>query len=47
MELFLFATVMIQRFQFLPEDPNHLPSEKGHIGVTYAPISFNVKAVSV
>jgi hypothetical protein len=47
MEFFLFATTMIQRFQFLPEDPNHLPPEKGHMGITYAPKAFNVKAVGV
>jgi hypothetical protein len=47
MEFFLFATSMIQRFQFLPVDPDHLPSEKGHLGITYAPKDFNFKAVSV
>jgi cytochrome P450 len=47
MELFLFATSMIQRFRFLPADPDHLPSEKGHFGITYAPKEFNLKAVGV
>jgi hypothetical protein len=42
MELFLFATSMIQRFQFKPADPDHPPPEKGRLGITYAPKEFNL-----
>ena len=46
MELFLFVTSLVQRFRLLPGDDN-IPSEKGVMGITYAPQDFVLKAVSV
>ncbi|XP_048738009.2 cytochrome P450 2C28-like [Ostrea edulis] len=46
MELFLFATTLIQRFQILPADPAHLPSLEGNLGVTYYPMEFSLRAIS-
>ncbi|KAK3593221.1 hypothetical protein CHS0354_002754 [Potamilus streckersoni] len=45
MELFIFLTSMIQKFQFLPEDPCHLPDLEGNLGMTYSPRDFKVRIV--
>ncbi|XP_048738007.1 cytochrome P450 2G1-like [Ostrea edulis] len=48
MELFLFATTLVQRFQILPADPTHLPPAEGIMGVaTYGPKEFLLKAISI
>ncbi|XP_048738010.2 cytochrome P450 2H1-like [Ostrea edulis] len=47
MELFLFATTLVQRFQILPADPAHLPSLDGDLGVTYCPKEFSLRAISI
>ncbi|XP_048738008.1 cytochrome P450 2B5-like [Ostrea edulis] len=47
MELFLFATTLVQRFQILPADPAHLPSLEGNLGVSYAPEDFLLRALSI
>ncbi|KAL3883906.1 hypothetical protein ACJMK2_030136 [Sinanodonta woodiana] len=45
MELFIFLTTMIQKFQFLPVDPCHLPDLEGNLGLSFAPKYFQVKIV--
>lgn len=45
MELFLFVTSLIQRFTLEAGDINNIPSEKGTMGITYAPKDFVLKAV--
>ncbi|KAK6169269.1 hypothetical protein SNE40_020350 [Patella caerulea] len=35
MELFLFMTTLIQRFEFKPVDPDKLPTLKGVLGLTH------------
>ncbi|XP_062621582.1 cytochrome P450 2C8-like [Saccostrea cucullata] len=47
MELFLFVTSLIQRFQLLTEDPDNLPPVEGIFGITHAPKDFVLKAVGV
>ncbi|XP_048738006.2 cytochrome P450 2C8-like [Ostrea edulis] len=47
MELFLFATTLVQRFQILPADPAHLPPVKGVLGVSYAPEDFLLKTLNI
>ena len=44
MELFLFITSMVQRFEFLPEA--EVPTMKSILGGTNAPVPFNVRAIS-
>ncbi|XP_048747497.2 cytochrome P450 2C25-like isoform X2 [Ostrea edulis] len=43
MELFLFLTRFLQKFEVKPEDPNYLPSLDAILGFTNAPRSFNLK----
>lgn len=45
MELFLFVTSLIQRFTLEAGDIRNIPSEKGTMGITYAPKDFVLKAV--
>lgn len=45
MELFLFVTSLIQRFILEAGDIKNIPSEKGTMGITYAPKDFVLKAV--
>ncbi|KAK6165426.1 hypothetical protein SNE40_022354 [Patella caerulea] len=45
MELFLFMTTLIQRFEFKPVDPDNLPTLKGVFGVTNAPAKYEVRAI--
>lgn len=45
MELFLFLSSMVQRFQFLPPEDGQLPSLDGILSVTYSPKPFKVRAV--
>ncbi|KAK3594479.1 hypothetical protein CHS0354_030000 [Potamilus streckersoni] len=45
MELFIFLTSMMQKFQFLPDDPRQLPGLEGHLGITYSPNDFKVRTV--
>lgn len=45
MELFLFVTSLIQRFTLEAGDIKNIPSEKGTMGITYAPKDFVLKAV--
>ncbi|XP_061173044.1 cytochrome P450 2H2-like isoform X2 [Saccostrea echinata] len=47
MELFLFASSMMQRFKILPADPKQIPPLKGVLGVTYGPKDVLLKATSV
>ncbi|XP_061173046.1 cytochrome P450 2H2-like [Saccostrea echinata] len=47
MELFLFASSMVQRFKILPADPKQIPPLKGVLGVTYGPKDVLLKATSV
>ncbi|BFZ12387.1 hypothetical protein BsWGS_15427 [Bradybaena similaris] len=45
MELFLFLSALIQRFEFLPADPNNLPTFKSVFGITSAPMPFEIRFV--
>ncbi|KAK3084214.1 hypothetical protein FSP39_010165 [Pinctada imbricata] len=46
MELFLFATALVQRFQFLPQEEGRLPSlSECHIGETRSPLPFKLRAI--
>ncbi|CAG5120658.1 unnamed protein product [Candidula unifasciata] len=45
MELFLFLSALIQKFEFLPADPNNLPTCKSVFGVTSAPLPFQIRFV--
>lgn len=47
MELFLFVTLMVQRFKLEPADINNVPPEKGVMGVTHAPLDFLMKAIEI
>ncbi|XP_048745406.2 cytochrome P450 2C15-like isoform X2 [Ostrea edulis] len=45
MELFLFLTRFLQKFEVEPEDPDHLPSLDGTLGITNMPQPFNLRLV--
>ncbi|KAK6169289.1 hypothetical protein SNE40_020369 [Patella caerulea] len=45
MELFLFMTTLMQRFEFKAVDPDNLPTLKGVFGITHAPTKYDVRAV--
>ncbi|XP_050392980.2 cytochrome P450 2B19 isoform X1 [Patella vulgata] len=45
MELFLFMTTLIQRFEFKPVDPNNLPTLKGILGLAHSPTQYEVRAL--
>lgn len=47
MELFLFLTCMVQRFQFLPEVNSPLPSRKGILGITRSPEPYLCRILSI
>ncbi|KAH9489497.1 Cytochrome P450 2J1 [Bulinus truncatus] len=44
-ELFIYISNMIQRFEFLPVDPDHPPPLSYHYGLTVTPIPYQVKIV--
>ncbi|KAK6189758.1 hypothetical protein SNE40_001754 [Patella caerulea] len=45
MELFLFVTTLVQRFEFKPVDADNLPTLQGIAGITHAPAKYQVRAV--
>ncbi|KAH9489494.1 Cytochrome P450 2C3 [Bulinus truncatus] len=45
-ELFLYLANMIQKFEFLPVDPDHPPPMKYIVGVTVSPVPYEVRIVS-
>ncbi|KAK3578379.1 hypothetical protein CHS0354_025473 [Potamilus streckersoni] len=45
MELFLFLTALIQKFEFLPIDGEYPPELTGILGITYSPKPFLIRAV--
>lgn len=45
MELYLFLTRLLQRFDVEPEDPKRLPSLEGTLGITNMPETFNVRLI--
>lgn len=47
MEFFLFATILIQRFKLIAADIENLPSIKGRLGLTLAPVEFSFCAAGV
>ncbi|XP_033742964.1 cytochrome P450 2B1-like [Pecten maximus] len=47
MELFLFMTSLLQRFEFLPESPETLPSTDGILGLALVPHDFKCRAVKL
>lgn len=44
MELFLYTTTMLQRFEFSSSEPGRMPSTDGRLGLTYSPYPFTVRA---
>ncbi|XP_060064388.1 cytochrome P450 2B5-like [Ylistrum balloti] len=44
-EMFLFITALIQRFEFLPENPDKLPSLEGIVGLSRTPAAYKFRAV--
>ncbi|XP_033743634.1 cytochrome P450 2B4-like [Pecten maximus] len=46
MELFLYLTTILQRFDLVPEHADCLPSLEGVLGVTHTPRPYNVRLVS-
>lgn len=42
MELYLFLTRFLQKFEIQPENPKSLPSLDGNLGITNMPTSFNI-----
>ncbi|XP_069130187.1 cytochrome P450 2B5-like [Argopecten irradians] len=47
MELFLFMTSLLQRFEFLPESPNKLPSLDSTLGLARAAKDYSCRAVKL
>lgn len=45
LELFLYLTALVQRFQFLPPEGDNPPAVEGKLGVTYSPILYKIRAV--
>lgn len=45
MELFLYITSLVQRFEFLPAKDSVLPPIKGRLGVTHCPEDFDFRAI--
>lgn len=45
MELYLFLTRLLQRFDVEPENPKRLPSLEGTLGITNMPETFNVRLI--
>ncbi|XP_062568079.1 LOW QUALITY PROTEIN: cytochrome P450 2E1-like [Saccostrea cucullata] len=43
MELFLFFTRFLQKFEVKPEDPECLPSLEGSLGITHLPPNFKMR----
>lgn len=46
-EMFLFITAMIQRFEFIPENPERLPSLEGIVGLSRTPKAYRFRAVKL
>ena len=42
MELFLFFTSILQKFDLIPPEGETLPPLVGVVGVTHAPLKFNI-----
>ena len=45
MELFLYLTALIQRFEFLPPEGEEPPTINGTFGVVYSPIQYKLRAL--
>ncbi|VDI80749.1 cytochrome P450, family 2, subfamily J [Mytilus galloprovincialis] len=45
MELFLYLTSMVQRYEFLSPEGQDPPSTKGHLGITRTPLPYDCRAV--
>lgn len=46
LELYIFVTNIIQRFQILPPVPGVVPPLKGHLYITHVPCTYEVRFVS-
>ncbi|XP_059142045.1 cytochrome P450 2U1-like [Physella acuta] len=44
MELYLYMASLFQKFKFLPEDENNLPSLQGTVGITSSPFPYRLRA---
>ncbi|XP_069130183.1 cytochrome P450 2B19-like [Argopecten irradians] len=47
MELFLFMTSLLQRFEFLPESPDKLPTFDATLGITRAAKDYSCRAIKI
>lgn len=45
MELFLYITSLVQRFEFLPPEGEEPPPIEGHLGITYTPLPYKVRVI--
>lgn len=45
MELFLYLTSMVQRYEFLSPKGQDPPSTEGHLGITRTPLPYNCRAI--
>lgn len=46
MELFLYLTALLKIFDFLPPEGRSPPQLEGVLGITYAPCTFEIRAIS-
>ncbi|XP_033744217.1 cytochrome P450 2H1-like [Pecten maximus] len=46
MEMFLFLTSFVQRYDVVADDPGNLPSEEGIFGLTYRPEPYKFRAIT-
>ena len=47
MELFLFLTSLVQRFELQPDNATDIPSIEGTQGLIHSPKPFKIRAVPV
>ena len=45
MELFLYLTALIQRYEILPPEGGDPPPLTGKLGITYAPDPYKIRAI--
>ncbi|XP_045190792.1 cytochrome P450 2U1-like [Mercenaria mercenaria] len=45
MELFLYTATLLQRFKLCSAEDGRLPSDHGHLGMTYSPYPFKIRLI--
>ena len=45
MELFLYMTSLVQRYEFLPPEDEKPPPIKAILGITYSPVAYKFRAM--